>query len=178
MYSIVYDCFSATSYKAELSTAKPKAFTPGHLSLPTSALNDLYLILTSLFTLPHWLCSSHKSLLAVPRYPRQAPTQGHCPCSGKLTPQGHCQCCFLCWAATSIPNTNCKACLCNYWKSLFSCHFRETFPKHTLVKTANPAHQKSTYPHFSPSLLIFLHSTTCQIWYIIFFVWLDLYTLE
>lgn len=51
----------ATSYKAELSTAKPKTWTPGHLSLPTSALNDLYLILTSLFTLPHWLCSSTRA---------------------------------------------------------------------------------------------------------------------
>lgn len=159
MYSIVYDGFSATSYKAELSTAKPKSLTPGQLNLPTSALNDLYPILISLFTLPLWLYSSHKSLLAVPRYPRQAPTQGHCPCSGRFPAQGHCPCCFLCWAATLTPTTNCKACLCNYWQSLFSCHFMEIFPNYTPIKTATPTHQKSTYPYFSLSLLIFLHST-------------------
>lgn len=59
-------------------------FKPIHL-----CSKGLYLILTSPFTLPRWLCSSHRSLLAVPRYPRQASPQGHFSSSGKLPPQGH-----------------------------------------------------------------------------------------
>lgn len=116
-----------------LQTAKPKTFTWGHLRLPTSALKGLCLILTLLFTLclARWLCSSLKSLLAVPRYPRRAPTSRSLP---MLLSQLGC---------------NCKACLCNSWKSLFSCHFRETFPNCTVVKTATPpCSPKSTYPHF------------------------------
>lgn len=130
----------ATSYKAELSTAKPKTLTPGHLSLPTSALNDLYLILTSVYSASLALLQ-HKSLLAVPRYPRQAPTQGHCPCSGKLPLKVTANAAFSAGLQPPPPTPTARlACA--------SCHFRETFPNHTLVKTATPAHQKSTYHTF------------------------------
>lgn len=99
----MYSClWLLRRYKA-VSTAKPNTLAPGHLSLPTSALNDVYLILTSLFTLPHWLCSSHNSFLAVPRYPRQAPTSRSLPMlrQAPTSRSLHCPCYFLFWAKTS-----------------------------------------------------------------------------
>lgn len=88
-----------------------------------------------LYSLPHSLCSNHSSLLTIPQVP-WASSHYEATAHAALFSQG-CSC----------PG-NCNASLCNPWVSLFSCHFRETFPNHTILQISTPAPTQKT-PHIS-----------------------------